>query len=232
MEAISRLDGNFRIRILYIHPNHFPLSILEIVEQDQRFIPYFDIPFQHGSPVILNAMNRKGNAAAYLKLIKTIRGRFNDAVIRSTFLTGFPGETEEDFGLLLDFQKKARLDWMGCFTYSREEGTAAYGMKGRVAKKTAAERKRIVEEKQIPITEKQMDRFVHRTFDVLVEENFSPGKDKAGEEENLYLGRLPCQAPEVDGASVILSPRPLKLGAIVSCRVVARTGFDLTVKPL
>ena len=232
MEALSALKGNFRVRLLYIHPDHFPVSILDIMEQDGRFIPYFDIPFQHGSEKILKAMNRKGNAKTYLELIKTIRGRFSDAVIRSTFMTGFPGETEEDFALLLDFQKKARLDWVGCFAYSREEGTAAWDMKDRVAKKTALERKRLVEEQQLAISEKQMDRFVGRVFDVLIEEEFSSEKDKAGDEENLYLGRLPCQAPEVDGAAVVLSPRPLVLGAMVPCKVIARAGFDLDVRPV
>jgi len=230
MEELSRLKGSFRVRLLYIHPDHFPLPILDIMERDSRFIPYFDVPFQHGSEKILKAMNRKGSAKTYLDLIKTIRSRFPDAVLRSTFLTGFPGETEEDFAQLLDFQKKARLDWVGCFAFSREEGTAAYNMKGRVAKKTAEERKRLVEEKQVKISEKQMDRFTGRTFDVLVEEKFS--SDNNTEEENLYLGRLPCQAPEVDGAAVIFSPRPLELGAMIPCRVAARAGFDLEVRPL
>jgi len=229
MEALSRLKGKFRVRLLYIHPDHFPLPILDIMEKDTRFIPYFDIPFQHGSPEILKAMNRKGNARTYLDLIKTIRGRLPDSVVRSTFLTGFPGEGEEDFAQLLDFQKKARLDWLGCFAYSREEGTVAFGIKGRVAKKTALKRKRLVEEHQVPITEKQMDRFMGRTFDVLVEEYFSPDEEEAGE-ESLYLGRLPCQAPEVDGAAVILSSRRLELGAMYPCRVMARAGFDLKVQ--
>ena len=146
-------------------------------------------------------------------------------------MTGFPGETEEDFALLLDFQEKAKLDWLGCFAYSREENTQAYNIKGRVAKKTAMERKRIVEERQISITEKQMDRFIGRTFDVLVEEKFER-QDPSGDETNLYLGRLPCQAPEVDGSAVILAPMPLKLGAIIPCRVIARAGFDLEAQPL
>jgi len=233
LEALSRLEGGFRVRILYTHPEHFPLPILDIMEQDERFIPYFDIPFQHGSERILKAMNRRLNAKSYLNLIKTIRRRLPDAVIRSTFMTGFPGETEEDFAQLLDFQKKARLDWMGCFVYSREEDTMSYAMKGRVTKKIAAQRKKLIEEQQIPITEKQMDRFIGRVFDVLVEERFEPLTDD--EEplggETLYLGRLPCQAPEVDGSAVIISPRPLELGSLVPCKVMARAGFDLKVQP-
>ena len=226
LEAISRLKGDFWVRLLYIHPDHFPLPILDIMEKDRRFLPYFDIPFQHASEKILRLMGRRLNAENYLELIETIRRRFPDAAIRSTFMTGFPGETDEDFALLLDFQEKARLDWLGCFAYSREENTPAYNLKGRVSKKTAAERKRLVEEKQVPITENAMERFVGRGFDVLVEEKF----EAAGGETRLYLGRLPCQAPEVDGVAVILSSRPLELGSKLPCRVTGRAGFDLEVQ--
>ncbi|GHT64717.1 ribosomal protein S12 methylthiotransferase RimO [Spirochaetia bacterium] len=222
LEALSELEGDFWVRLLYIHPDNFPLPILDIIHRDKRFLPYFDLPFQHGSEKILAAMNRRGNAAAYLSLIETIRSRLPDTVIRSTFLLGFPGEADEDFRALLDFQDKAQLDWLGCFTYSREEDTPAYSMKNRVPKKLAAERKRMVEERQISISEKQMDRFVGREFDVLVEE-------AVDEEDGLYLGRLYCQAPEVDGAAVINSDRNLAPGAFVRGRVTGRAGFDLEV---
>lgn len=236
LEALSGLEGDFWVRLLYIHPDNFPLSILDTMERDKRrnpyhprFLPYFDLPFQHGSEKILAAMNRRGNAAAYLSLIETIRSRLPDAVLRSTFLLGFPGETDEDFQALLDFQDKARLDWAGCFAYSREEDTPAYSMKNRVPKKLAAERKRIVEERQADISEKRMDRFVGKEFDVLVEEAID-------EEEGLYLGRLYCQAPEVDGAAVISDTRMasgsdqhLTPGAFVRGRVTGRAGFDLEV---
>ena len=146
-------------------------------------------------------------------------------------MTGFPGETEEDFTLLLDFQNKAKLDWVGCFAYSREENTPAYKMKGRVAKKTTTERKRIIEESQISISEKKMDRFIGRILNVLVEEKLETQAPSDGE-SSLYLGRLPCQAPEVDGSTVIFTSKPLKTGTIIPCRVVARTGIDLEAEPL
>ncbi|MDR1863704.1 MAG: 30S ribosomal protein S12 methylthiotransferase RimO [Treponema sp.] len=223
LESLSALPGEFWVRLLYIHPDNFPLPILEIMAEDPRILPYFDIPFQHGSEKILRAMKRRGNAETYLALAAAIRCRLPGAVIRSTFMTGFPGETEEDFSRLLDFQEKVRLDWLGCFAYSREEDTPAYAMKGRAAKKTALERKRIVEERQIPLTERQMDRFVGLSFETLVEE-------KIQGEEGLYLGRLPCQAPEVDGAAVISSGRELSPGVLVRGTVFARAGFDLEVR--
>jgi ribosomal protein S12 methylthiotransferase len=223
LEALSTLKGNFWVRLLYIHPDHFPLPILDIMEKDKRFLPYFDIPFQHGSAEILRSMNRRGNAGTYLGLIDAIRRRIPAAVIRSTFMTGFPGETEEDFAALLDFQEKARLDWLGCFAYSREEDTPAFSMKGRVSRKTALKRKRIIEERQIPISEKQMDLFVGMSLEALVEE-------KVEGEDGLYLGRLPCQAPEVDGSAVITSERDLAPGDFVRGRVFARAGIDLELR--
>ena len=224
LQAISEIKGDFWIRLLYIHPDHFPLEILDIIERDKRFLPYFDIPFQHASQKILAAMNRRGSSEKYLELIKTIRARLPDAVIRSTFLLGFPGETDEDFSALLDFQKKAKIDWLGCFAYSREEGTAAYSMKGQVPEKTAQTRKQLIEERQVPITEKNMDRFTDLTLDILIEEQI----------DNFYLGRLYCQAPDIDGAALIANSSAhneiLKLGTIVSCKVIARRGIDLEVR--
>ena len=222
LESISGLKGNFWVRLLYMHPDNFEIPVLDIMKKDRRFLPYFDLPFQHGSEKILGLMNRRGNAETYLGLIKIIRQSFGDAVIRSTFLTGFPGETEEDFFALLDFQEKASLDWAGCFAYSREEDTPSYSMKPQVPKKTANARKKIIEERQIPITEKQMDRFIGRTFDILVEE-------KIEGEEGLWLGRCPFQAPEVDGAAVINSEAGLLPGDFMKGRIHARAGLDMEV---
>jgi ribosomal protein S12 methylthiotransferase len=236
LEALSKFEDNFWVRLLYIHPDNFPQPILDIMERDKRFLPYFDLPFQHASEKILAAMNRTWDIKNHLRLITLIRSRLGDAVIRSTFLLGFPGETDEDFTLLLDFQEKAHLDWLGCFTYSREEDTPAYAMKGQVPRKIATERKRIIEERQISISEQQMDRFVGRTMDVLLEE-------AVDEEDGLYLGRLYCQAPEVDGAAVITAEGNLSgldmlvkpgtgivPGTFYRGKVTGRAGFDLEVR--
>jgi ribosomal protein S12 methylthiotransferase len=220
LAAVAELSGDFWARLLYMHPDHFPPAVLDLMEKDPRFLPYFDIPFQHGSQKILSVMNRAGNAEAYIALAETIRRRLPASVIRTTFLVGFPGETEDDFALLADFQEKLRPDWAGCFAYSREEDTPAYTMKRRVSKKTAARRKREVEERQIQITEKSMERFTGQTLDALFEERF----------EDIWLGRLYCHAPEVDGAAVITGMPPgtePKAGDVLPCRVIARRGIDL-----
>lgn len=220
LSAISRLSGDFWVRLLYIHPDNFPMEILDLCKRDPRILPYFDLPFQHASKRILRLMNRRGDSETYLSLLAAIRRELPEATIRSTFLVGFPGETDEDMEILLDFQQRAQLDWLGVFTYSREEDTPAYSMKGRVPKKVAEGRKHQIESAQIPITEGRMDRFVGKTLPVLVEEQVE-------NEDGLYLGRTICQAPEVDGATVLSADQDLKPGTIVSARVFSRAGFDL-----
>jgi ribosomal protein S12 methylthiotransferase len=238
LNAISALEGHFWVRLLYIHPDNFPLPILVLMEKDKRFLPYFDIPFQHASAKILSAMNRHGSAENYLALLKTIRSRLPDAVIRSTFLLGFPGETKEDFAALLDFQERAALDWLGCFVYSREEDTAAFSMKKRISKKTAEKRKQIIEERQINITEKNMDRFINQNLEALIEEQFD--STNINNDERFILGRLYCHAPEVDGAAVITCSKTdfknsrinEKIGNLVPCKIISRLGFDLEARLL
>jgi ribosomal protein S12 methylthiotransferase len=227
LHAIAAIPGNFWVRLLYMHPDHFPLPVLDLVAQDPRFLPYFDIPFQHASRAILAAMNRRGAAEDYIALVATIRRRIPAAVIRTTLLVGFPGETDDDFAALLDFQERIRPDWLGCFSWSPEEGTPAYAMKNRVAKKIAARRQHEIEERQIPITEHHMDRFIGQNLDVLLEEQFP------GEDETLWLGRLYCHAPEVDGCAVLVNESPrFKAGDIVRCNVIARRGIDLEIREL
>jgi ribosomal protein S12 methylthiotransferase len=227
LNAIAELEGNFWVRLLYIHPDNFPLPILDLMERDRRFLPYFDIPFQHASANILAAMNRRGSAETYTSLAATIRDRIPASVIRTTFLLGFPGETDADFAALLDFQGKLRADWLGCFAYSREEETPACAMKGQVPAKIAARRQREVEGRQIPITEKSMDRFIGQNLDVLLEERFEGGDGS----DSLWLGRLYCHAPEVDGAAVVTGGGTAQPGDVVPCTVVARRGVvDLEVR--
>jgi ribosomal protein S12 methylthiotransferase len=165
-------------------------------------------------------MNRRGDAETYLALVARIRKRLPDAVIRTTFLVGFPGETEEDYLALRDFQDRAKLDWVGVFTYSREEDTPAFSMKAkRVPMKVARERKAGIESAQQAITSARLERFVGRRLPVIVEE--------AVEGEELFLCRAYLQAPEVDGLTVVHSGRTLSPGETLNCAVARVNGVDL-----
>ena len=218
LNDISAVKGEFWIRLLYIHPDHFPRSLLSIIRDDPRILPYFDLPFQHASPAILKAMGRKGSKESYLSLIEEILKDLPDAVIRSTFLVGFPGESREDFLTLIDFIKAAKLDWAGVFTYSREEDTRAFSFTENVAKGTARRRKREIEELQLSITGKRLERFIGRELAVLVEERV--------EGEDLFLARAYLQAPEVDGLTVVHGSG-LRAGERVLVKIVKCNGVDL-----
>ena len=218
VESILRLEGRFWLRLLYLHPDHFPTGLTDLMAADPRVLPYFDIPFQHASTAVLSRMGRSGSADSYTELVQEIRNRVPEAVIRSTFLVGFPGEEEEDFQTLLSFQRDCPLDWVGIFTYSREEGTPAYNMKRRVKASVAEARKRALEQAQVGISERLLDRQVGRILDVLVEERVQG--------ERLYLGRAYLHAPEVDGL-VVVKADTLEPGRIYPVRIEARAGIDL-----
>jgi len=216
LNALSEIRKDFRVRVLYIHPDHFPYDILPIIKGDARFAPYFDLPFQHASVPVLHNMNRRGSQESYLELIGRIRAALPASMIRSTFLVGFPGETEADLNTLLDFQRAARLDWLGAFAYSREENTPAYDMHKRVPKNVAQKRKALVEEAQVAITADRLKRFVGVSDRFIVEETF--------DHDELSIGRGWMQAPEVDGVTLLHAS--LRPGTVVEARIISVNGVD------
>jgi ribosomal protein S12 methylthiotransferase len=218
LRDLGRIGGEFWLRLLYIHPDHFPDEVLELAASDPRLLPYFDLPFQHASEAVLARMGRRGSAESYLALIRRIRQRLPDAALRSTFLVGFPGETEEDFRRLLEFQRAAELDWAGVFAYSREEGTPAYALRGRVSRRLAGERKALLEQAQVPITRARLERHLGRVLPVLIEEPVIG--------QGLSLGRAYLQAPEVDGL-VVVRASGLEAGSLHRVRIERLAGVDL-----
>jgi ribosomal protein S12 methylthiotransferase len=227
LAALSDSEGDFRVRVLYIHPDHFPEGILPVMAADARLLPYLDLPFQHGSERVLRAMNRRGGGEAYLGLLDRVRKAMPDAAIRSTFLVGFPGESDEDFEELLEFQKSARLDWVGSFAYSREDGTAAYDLRGLPSKRVVAARRSALEEAQERITRERLGRFLGRELEVLVEEEVERA---SADEEELSLGRAWNQAPDVDGLTVLRGRH--EPGALVRARIVGVNGVDFDALPV
>ncbi len=183
------------IRVLYMHPDHIDLNLLRELKSLDKFLPYFDIPFQSGADSIIKMMGRKNTSSDNLELISNIRSLFEKSSIRSTFIAGFPGETEKDHFETLDFIKKASLDWVGGFTYSREEGTAAYNFKNRIPAKLMKKRLNSILDAAEDISIKQLSRLVGTEQKVLIEEQV--------QNETLYIGRLWNQAPEVDGLTVV-----------------------------
>ena len=229
LKKITEIPGDFIVRPLYIHPDHFSDDIIEAIKAGKgRLLPYFDIPFQSGDDGIILAMNRTGSFKEYVALVKKIRRNLPGAVLRTTFLTGFPGESDEAADNTARFLEEIQPDWSGCFPYSREEDTPAYSMKGRVPAKTAKARAARLEDLQTAITADHLTRYVGKELEVLVEEIID------AEEEGLAIGRAWFQAPEVDGSVVIrydlddsAAVKDLKPGSVVTVKVLASTGVDL-----
>jgi len=222
LTALVALEGDFRIRLLYIHPDAFPPELPAFIKRNPKVLPYFDIPFQHANTAILRSMGRVGTKESHLALIASIRAEIPSAVLRSTILLGYPGEDAASFAEVIDFLKRAELDWVGSFVYSREEGTRAAGLRGEAehnkATVEAKRRQKALEKVQRPITEARLARFIAAEMDVLIEEPI--------EGEELAIGRSWAQAPEVDGLIVVMG-RGLKAGSVVRCGIRRVNGLDL-----
>ena len=242
LKKIAKFKGDFIVRPLYIHPDHFTDDIIEAIKSSSKLLPYFDIPFQSADDAIIRAMNRTGSYKKYSDLIKKIRTELPEATLRTTFLTGFPGETDEAAENTARFLQEIQPDWSGCFPYSREEDTPAYNMKPRVPAKTARARAARLEELQAAITAERLNRYVGKELNILVEELVTEAsQDSAAEDgasetslEGLAIGRAWFQAPEVDGSVVIRydlddkkAVEAMAPGAVVTVKVLASTGVDL-----
>lgn len=238
LEQISLLKGDFIVRLLYIHSDHFNKDIIPVLKKDPRFLHYFDIPFQSGDDNIIVAMNRVGPSSKYVELINTLKKELPDCFLRTTFLTGFPGETDEAAENTVNFLKAISPSWSGCFPYSREEDTPAYSMKPQVSKKVAAKRAERLEQIQSELTAKTLEAFVGREVEVLVEEIISIDEEVAEDSsEGLAIGRAWFQAPEVDGSVVIRydaddseQSKNIETGNVVVVKILAVTGVDLDAR--
>lgn len=208
VRAVSRRVD--RCRLLYLFPTEVDDSLIEAVVGTG--VPYFDLSLQHASPSLLRAMGRPGSGEAWLELIGRIRAIEPDATLRSSFIVGHPGETEEDHDQLLELLREARLDWAGFFAYSPEEGTRSAKLPGIVPPELAEERRRELEEVQAASSLARRQRFVGRVLDVIVEAQ--------GE------GRSVHEAPEIDGV-VSFAGGPFESGRTVAVAIEGVAGTDL-----
>ncbi|MFM8238234.1 MAG: 30S ribosomal protein S12 methylthiotransferase RimO [Actinomycetota bacterium] len=211
-----RADGLARVRLLYLYPSEVRDPLLAAMCELPVVTPYFDLSLQHASAPLLRGMKRWGSGDRFAALITDIRARRPEAAFRSSFIVGFPGETEDDHAELLGFLDAVRLDWAGFFAYSSEDGTAAAGMADAVDPVLVGERLRECSEVQDPITAATRNALIGETVEVLVDR---VGPDGA-------VGRTHREAPEIDGVVRIagVDPRP---GARFPVRIVGAEGPDL-----
>lgn len=222
LRNITSIKGDFKVRLLYIHPDWMTDEIIGEVKNNDKVLKYFDIPFQHASAKLLRPMKRGGDQEVYASLIEKIRREIPQAVIRTTIMLGFPGDSEEDFDIVYNFIKRCRFNWMGSFVYSREEDTEAYSLtteeEHEALSKKAEKWKKKLENLQEKITEEQLQSFVGNEYDVLIEELI--------EGEDLAIGRIYSQAPEVDGLTVVMG-RDMVPGNVYRCGITKVNGVDL-----
>ena len=179
---------------------------------------------QHADENVLKRMNRKGSAAQYLELIEKLRAAVPGVVIRTTFITGFPGETESEFAALCDFVDAAQFDRLGCFAYSPEEGTPAAVMQGQIEDDVKKRRADIIMQRQLDIFERKQSERIGRTYEVLV--------DGYDEDDMLYYGRTYMDCAEIDSRVIISTERELTPGEFVTVRIIGVDDIDLVAEAL
>jgi ribosomal protein S12 methylthiotransferase len=221
LPALAAVPGITRIRVSYLQPAELRPGLVEVMTSTPGVAPYFDLSFQHASGRVLRAMRRFGDGPRFCALLDQIRQASPQAGVRSNFIVGFPGETPQDVAELEEFLSQARLDAIGIFGYSDEDGTEAASLGGQL---DPAEIARRADELSDLAEELMAQRAADRcgeTVEVLIEERLGPGH---------YQGRAAHQAPEVDGVTTVRSPVPLAVGDMVSAVVVESEGVDLVAE--
>jgi len=196
LDALAPLDGLKWLRFLYAYPNKITTRLLESIAKHDTVAKYLDVPLQHASANVLRRMKRGGSADRFLQIIEKARKIVPNLILRTSFIVGFPGETDEDFNELAEFVKRAKLDWMGVFSYSDEEGAGAFDLDQKVPKRTIESRRRKLMKLQQKISTKARKQWIGRELDILVE-------GESEETELLWQGRSLDQAPEIDGKVLI-----------------------------
>jgi len=215
LRELNKVDGIEWIRLLYFYPNRLTDEVIETMAQCEKVLPYIDIPLQHAHPETLRRMKRPWDGERYLGLFQKVRAAMPQCAIRTTFIVGFPGETQEEFDYLVDFVKEARLDRVGAFVFSKEPGTPAYDLEGQLAPRVKRERYDKLMRTQQKISLAVNEGWVGREMDVLIEDS----------RDGWLVGRSHRDAPEIDG--MVFVQGEAFPGQIVRSRVTGAEEYDL-----
>jgi ribosomal protein S12 methylthiotransferase len=219
LRRLQKIDGLRRIRLMYLHPRGLTEGLIELIASSDVVVSYFDLSLQHVAPRVLRGMGRWGGRSRFDAMIERIRGLDPLAGIRSTFIVGFPGETEHDLEEIVSFVAEGDLDWIGVFTYSREAGTRSHDMDDHVPEVTARERADRLASVADHAMERRAKSVVGSTLEVLAE--------RLDPEEGLWFGRSQREAPEVDGDIRFSGPPALRVGEYAAVEITGNDGADL-----
>ncbi len=208
------------IRVLYCYPERVTDELLDVMAREEKIVKYMDLPIQHCDGEILKRMNRTGDEKTLRELIEKIRTKVPGITLRTTLITGFPGETEEQFGKLAEFVRDMKFDRLGCFAYSAEEKTPAADMDGQLDEDVKQRRADVIMEQQMIIAVKKNKELVGSTLEIVIE-----GFDRYGE---CYFGRSAADAPEIDGKIFFTSPDKRQIpGKFVKVKITDMLDYDL-----
>ncbi len=221
LRALAKVDGIEWLRLHYAYPIGLPNSLLSAIAEEPKVCRYLDMPLQHASGPMLKAMRRGVTRAGQERILDRVRSAVPDIAIRTTFIVGFPGETEEDFLELLDFVRTQKFERVGVFTYFQEDGTDAAKLPGQVPEDVKMQRQKVLMEAQAQVSRERMDDMIGETFDVIVD---GPSDDH----EWVITGRLESQAPDVDGQVYFETPPDdIAAGQIRKVRIDRASEYDL-----
>ena len=192
LDRLAQIDGLRWLRFLYAYPNRITGRLLETIAKHDNICKYLDVPLQHASPAVLKRMKRGAGADIFLKTLEKVRAAVPGIALRTSFIVGFPGESDADFEILADFVREAKFDWLGVFSYSDEDGSKAFHLDAKLPKRTIEARRRKLMSLQQGIRKRAKQQWVGRTLDVLAE-------GECEETALLWEGRTQFHAPEIDG---------------------------------
>jgi ribosomal protein S12 methylthiotransferase len=226
LEKLARVENLRWIRFLYAYPNKITRRLLETIAAQEKICPYIDVPLQHASATVLKRMKRGGGAEVFLRSIEKMRRTIPDVTLRTSFIVGFPGETDKEFEELCDFVRAAEFDWMGCFAYSDQEGASAFSLEEKLSPREIERRRKHLMQIQRRISKQKRKAQVGREFDLLLE---GPSE----ESELLLEGRTRMHAPEIDGKVFVNDVPPnvkAQTGEFYRCVISEAHDYDLVAK--
>ncbi len=219
LKELCKIEKLRWIRVLYCYPERVTDELIDVMANEEKIVKYIDLPLQHCNAEILKSMNRRGSRESLTALLKKIRDRIPNVVLRTTFISGFPGETEEQFEELCEFAKEIEFDRLGCFPYSQEEDTPAAAFPNQLDEETKQNRADIIMEQQQLIMTRRCEKLVGTTAEVLVE-----GFDRIAE---CWYGRTYADAPEVDGCVFFTTGgKKPSIGSFVNVKITDTMGID------